>query len=277
MLQAHSLLWNYLWVAPNALLLILGLLLWRRGLSRQIPAFFAFAVLGSIGQFSVFISDITPSVSPLTFWYVDCSNLSVESILKFLVIGAVFGRVFNPYPSVSSLGKILVSAVGAVLVFVATLTAAFSHGDSPVRLLAGAHLLEMSSFIVECGLILFIFLFAAYFRMHWDRMSFGILLGLGFSACEHLATWSIITNADPSAHHRILIDFLNMATYHVCVLIWYYYLLVPEKKRAGSQPPTDYSNDPPSDPPSSSSEGSPQDHEEALKDWNRELERLIHQ
>ena len=64
-----------------------------------------------------------------------------------------------------------------------------------MRLLAGAHLLEMSSFIVECGLILFIFLFAAYFRMHWDRMSFGILLGLGFSACEHLATWSIITNA----------------------------------------------------------------------------------
>ncbi len=128
--------------------------------SRKFPAFFAFALLSSIGQLSVFTSDVIPSVTPETFWYVDWSNLSVESILKFLVIGAVFGRVFNPYPSVSKLGKILVSGVGAVLVFIATLTAAFSRGDSPVRLLAGAHLLELSTFIVECGLILFIFLFA---------------------------------------------------------------------------------------------------------------------
>jgi hypothetical protein len=268
MLQAHSLLWNYLWVAPNALLLILAVLLWRRGLSRQLPAFLAFAVLSAVGQFCVFASDVIPSVSAETFWYCDWSDLSVASILKFLVIGAVFGRVFNPYPSVSRLGKILLSGVGAVLVFVATLTAAFSQGDSPMRLLRGAHLLEMSTFIVECGVILFIFLFAAYFRMHWDRMSFGILLGLGISACEHLATWSILTNADPSAHQRTLIDFLNMGTFHLSVLIWYWYLLKPEKKMTRTERPAD--------PPSPSSEDVLQDHEEALKDWNRELERLIH-
>jgi hypothetical protein len=28
---------------------------------------------------------------------------------------------------------------------------------------------------------------------------------------------------------RTLLDFLNMATYHICVLIWLYYLLSPEK------------------------------------------------
>ncbi len=68
--------------------------------------------------------------------------------------------------------------------------------------------------------------------MQWDRKSFGILLGLGISSCEHLATWSILTNANPSPHQRILIDFMNMATYHVCVIVWYYYLLVPEKEAA---------------------------------------------
>ena len=268
MLQAHSLLWHYLWIAPNALLLILAFLLWRRGLSRQLPAFFAFAVLGAIGQLCVYTCDVVKSVSPETFWYVDWSDLSVESILKFLVIGAVFGRVFNPYPSVSRLGKILLSGVGAVLVFIATLLAAFSHGDSPMRIVGGAHLLEMSTFMVECGVILFIFLFASYFGMHWDRKSFGILLGLGISACEHLAAWSIITSANPSAHQRILIDFLNMATFHLCVLIWYWYLLKPEKKIIRIEPL--------SGPPSSSSEDALQSHEEALKDWNRELERLIH-
>ena len=39
MLQAHSLLWHYLWVAPNLLLLLLALRMWRRHLHKQHPVF----------------------------------------------------------------------------------------------------------------------------------------------------------------------------------------------------------------------------------------------
>jgi hypothetical protein len=63
MLQAHSFLWNYLWVAPNIFLLVLGLIIWKRGFSRQFPAFFAFAILSAAGGLAVFLADILPSVS----------------------------------------------------------------------------------------------------------------------------------------------------------------------------------------------------------------------
>jgi len=49
MLQAHSILWHYLWVAPNVILLTLAVLMWRRGLVRAFPIFFSFAILGAIG------------------------------------------------------------------------------------------------------------------------------------------------------------------------------------------------------------------------------------
>ena len=57
------------------------------------------------------------------------------------------------------------------------------------------------------------------------------------------------------ARYQILLVFLNMATYHVCVLIWFYY---PARTRescpyaAGFLP------------------------ENKLEVWNQELERLLH-
>ena len=162
MLQAHSFLWNYLWVAPNVFLLMLGAFIWRRGLVRQFPAFLVFVIFSALGDLAVFAADVAPSVSAVNFWRVNWAYLLIESFLKFLVIGEVFSRVLSPYSSISRLGRILVSGFGAALVLLATLAAAYSHGDSSVRLISGFHLLEQTVFLVELGLILFIFLFAAY-------------------------------------------------------------------------------------------------------------------
>jgi len=254
MLQAHSFLWNYLWVAPNVFLWALAVVLWRRGLARQIPAFFAFAILSAAGGLAIFVADVLPSVSPLNFWRIDWICLLIESFLKFIVIGEVFSRIFSPYPTVSRMGAVLVTAVGSALVLLSGAVAGLAHGDSTFRIVAGAHLLEQTVFFVESGLIVFIFLFTAHFRLSWDRISFGILLGLGISACAHLATWAVIANARPSERIRTLLAFVNMATYHFAVLIWFYYLLKPGKVALKSAPALPENN---------------------LALWNRELERLL--
>ena len=63
MLQAHSLLWYYLWVAPNLLLLILAFQIWRRKLHKQFPVFFVFSVMISVEQLTLFVTDVNPSIS----------------------------------------------------------------------------------------------------------------------------------------------------------------------------------------------------------------------
>jgi magnesium-transporting ATPase (P-type) len=123
-------------------------------------------------------------------------------------------------------------------------------------LISGFHVLEQTVFVIELGLIVFLFLFAAYFHLSWNRLSFGVLLGLSISAGEHLATWALIANASPSEHTRTLFGFIGMATYHVCVLIWFYYVLVPQKVVKESVVPLPENN---------------------LALWNRELERLLQQ
>jgi hypothetical protein len=256
MLQAHSFLWNYLWIAPNILFLVLALLLWKRGLGRQSPAFLAFAVLSPLAGFATFTADVSSAVSPVNFWRIEWAGLVLEGLLKFIVIGEVFSLMLAQYPSISRLGRTVVSGAGALLVLLGTLSAALSRQDSSVPLINGFHLLAQAVFMVELGLIVVIFLFARYFELPWDRVSFGILFGFGVSACEYMAAWAIVANADPSPHGRTVLDMLDMATYHLCVLIWGYYLLVPGK--VFSQPKVSLPN-----------------HQ--LEIWNRELERLLHQ
>jgi len=254
MLQAHSFLWHYLWAAPNIILPVLAVFLWRHGIARRFPAFFAFAILSSVGQLAVYAADILPSIPALTFWLVDWGDLVLEGVLKFALVGEIFALLFGSYASLAQLGKTLIRGTGIVLVFVAALAAAYAPKSEVFGIVSGANLLEQTTYLIECGVLVFIFLFSAYFHLTWPRQVFGITLGLSISACVHLATWALIDNGGLMHSTRIILTFVNMATYHVCVLIWFYYLLVPAKVAVKPSVPLPENN---------------------LDVWNRELERLV--
>ncbi len=259
MLRAHSLLWHYLWVAPNVLLLILAVLLWSRKLHKQLPIFITFAVVSSIEQLTVYVADILPSVSPTKWYYLFGAGLLLEAIIKFALIGEIFSVVLGQYPSLAKLGKSLISGFGVVLVLLAAMAAAYTPQNSPHWIVSDTHILEQTIYLIECGLILFLFAFTAYFKLRWSRSAFGITLGLGISACVHLATWAVMASPEFSDPYHVSLVFLNMFTYHVCVLIWYYYLLYTPSGKTGSK------------------SGGPPLREYHLEVWNEELERLLHQ
>jgi hypothetical protein len=256
MLRAHSFLWHYLWVAPNVLLLFVGLLIWKRGLRMRFPAFFAFAFLSAIAHLALYAADEMPSITAENFWRIDWAGLLIEGPLKFALVGEIFAQVFGSYASLARLGKFLIRSAGVALVLAAAIAAAYTPKDGVFGIISGAHLLEQTIYLIEAGLLAAIFIASSYFRLSIDRPLFGIALGLSISACVHLATWAVIANGGWANSTRARLDFLNMATYHVCVLIWFYYLLVPARvsqKPAVPLPEND------------------------LDLWNRELERLVHQ
>lgn len=253
MLQAHSFLWHYLWLAPHILQVVLAVLIWRRGLHRLFPVFLAYAVFEAIEEFTLYGLDILPWVEAETFWKAFWAGLIVEGLLKFALTGELFVNLLRPWPAIGKTGKRLITGAGVVLVLLAGLAAGFTEPANPYWFISGAHALQQSMYIVESGLILFIVLFAAYFKLAWNRQTFGIALGLGILSCEHLAAWAVSTSGI-LADRSFLLDFLNMATYHACILIWFYYLLVPHKVVAKSAVPLPDNN---------------------LAIWNRELERLL--
>jgi len=253
MLQAHSLLWHYLWLAPHLLQVVLAVWMWRSGLQRLFPVFLAYTLFEAVEEFALYGLDVLPRVKPETFWQGFWIGTIGEGLLKFALTGELFLHLLRPWPAVAKTGNRLITLAGVVLVLVAGLTAGFTVPANPFWLISGAHVLQQSMYIIESGLILFFVLFAAYFKLAWDRPTFGIALGLGILSCQHLAAWAT-TASGVLAGKSYLLDFANMATYHVCVLIWMYCMLVPQKvatKSAVSLP------------------------ENNLALWNQELERLL--
>jgi len=256
MLQPHSLLWHYLWLGPQVLQAALAILLWRRGLGRLFPVFLAYLAFGTIEQFTLYTMDVVPLGSVETFWRAFFAGAIIEGAIKFGVIGELFFHLLQSRPAIAKVGRRLISGAGAAFVLLAVAAAAYTPiVHRQLISISRAHILLQSSYVVDCGLALFLFLFAAYFKLVWNHQAFGIALGLGIVWCEHLAAWAVIASGALGARSYLL-DFVNMATYHVCVLVWFYYLLVPQKVATTSAVPLPENN---------------------LDIWNRELERLLQQ
>lgn len=257
MFRAHSLLWHYLWVAPNILLLVLSFLIWKKRLIRQMPAFFAFAVLSAVTELAEYGADVIPIISPWTYYRTVWAGLLIQGVLKFVLIGEIFAHVFGAYEAIARLGRSLIRALGVVLVLAAAIAAAYAPQNSLFGIISGAWLLEQTIYLIETGLLAFVFVFSFYFHLTWNRHLFGITLGLSLSSCVHLASWPVLVSLGHLDPRRMIFVFLNMATYHAVVLIWFYYLLVPSKVE------------------SKAPELAAPLPENNLELWNRELERLI--
>ncbi len=256
MLQPHSFLWHYLWIGPHILQAVLALLMWRRGLHRRFPVFFSYLIYSAIQECVLYVMDVVPLGSVAAWWLAFSVGLVIEGIFRLAVTGELFFHLLRSRPAIAKVGGRLITAAGAILVLLATVAAAYAPVDSHQFALGyRAHILQQTLYMIECGLILFLFLFTASFKLTWDRASLGIGLGRGISSSVHLATWAIMANG-ALTQRRYLLDFLNMATYHACVLMWFYFLLVPQKSAATSAVSLPENN---------------------LDIWNRELERLLQQ
>ncbi|HET6178632.1 MAG TPA: hypothetical protein VFE61_17005 [Candidatus Sulfotelmatobacter sp.] len=232
----------------------MALLMLRGGLQRLFPVFLAYTLFEAVEEFTLYGMDVLPSVEDRTFWKAFLVGLIIEGLLKFALTGELFRHLLRPWGAIAKIGNRLITLAGVALVLVAGLTAGFTMSSNPYWLISASHVLQQSMYVIESGLILFIVLFGAYFRLSWDRQTFGIALGLGILSCEHLVVWAIAASGMIASESGIL-DFANMGTYHVCVLIWMYYMLVPAKVAASSVISLP---------------------ENGLALWNQELERLLH-
>lgn len=256
MLQAHAFLWHYSIVAPNVLLLILCFYLWKRGLHREFPAFFAFALCNGIGSLAVYAADLLPFVSAVTYWQIAWIEEVLEGGLKLAAIAEIFSKLFGPYASVARLGKVLIQAVAAIFVMAAAIAAAYNPWGHSPGIMIGSAIVQQGIFLVECGLFVFIFVFASYFHLRWQRQVFGVALGLSVSACFQLATVALYTNAGFPYATRVILGLLNGGVFHLVVLSWFYFFLLPERVPLQTSTPLPENN---------------------LAVWNRELEHLLHQ
>jgi len=242
----------YLWVGPHVLLGAILFAMIRRKVYPQFPMFFlytAFEILQFAVLFTISRSHVHFGESYVRVYSV---GLAVSTAIRFAVIHELFRHFFRSYPALDLPGRYLFRGLTVVLLLVATGVAVSAPGNSASFLLNITYALDRTASVMQCGLLISLFIFSRYFALSWRSNAFGIALGLGIFASVELATSAIWLHLGAFGNRAV--NLLTMATYHCCVLIWMFYLMRPERE-AQQAPKTLPKYD--------------------LDIWNQELQRLL--
>lgn len=210
-------------LAPVAQIAVLIFML-RRKLRVEFPFFFsytAFQVLSFAIQYSVyhFAADHYFDV----YW----TAAALSAILGFLVIHEVFSYAIRPYAGLRDLGKVLFRWVAMLVILAGSLMAISSSGMDSRYYMAAITDIERAIRLMQCGLLLFIFVCSSYLGITWRNFAAGIALGYGVFASTSLVAYSVRVQFGGSWDARL--STLISVSYSLCVLIWLGYSLMPEK------------------------------------------------
>src|SRR5450631_1619067 len=115
----HSFLWHYLWIAPHALQIIVAIVMVRRGLFREFPVFFAYTVFQVVEEGTLFVLDHSAAISGFQYWKASWVGLAIDVPLRFAIIYEIFSSVFENYPGIKQLGRVVFRGATVVLLFAA--------------------------------------------------------------------------------------------------------------------------------------------------------------
>jgi hypothetical protein len=224
--RPHSFLWHYLWLAPPVVLAVIVVVMAKRKLYREYPAFFAYACWQMIFNNVMFVLDhATESVTTFQYQLSSYTHNGVSILLRFAIIYEIFSIVFRPYRALRQWALALFSVGLVVLLLVAVIISHYSpNADYATRFLGAMFILNRAIGIVQCGLLIMLFVFASYFKLSWDSYIYGIAIGLGIFASVQIVVSALVARSQQSQN----LNFVIMGTYHVCVVIWALYLLAPE-------------------------------------------------
>jgi hypothetical protein len=246
-------LFYYLWIVPHILLAVILVLMVRRRLYKQFPSFLlysAFELFQFIVLFAVFIR--TGSLAGDQYRGVFSLGTAISTVLRFGVIYEIFTELFRHYNRLSELGKGWFRWATVILLLIGVALAG-THGSGADGFLLIVPTLDRTVSLMQCGLLMFLFLLSRYFALTWRNRAFGIALGFGILASFDLANSAIRSQIGVGSY---LLDYLGMVAYHGCVVVWIFYLTAPER--------TTYRT--PKKLP-----------EDDLVVWNEELQRLLQQ
>ncbi len=243
--------YQYFLIAPHVLLLpVLGAILYRR-VYREFPIFCAY-VLEEIVQSAVMIALIeTPSTSVKSYSFAYLGMWAVSTSFRFGVVYEIFVYMLRNYAAVANFGKPLFRWA-IVLLFSIAFGLTVYTGVYVQQAMVIGYVLDRATSVLQCGLLLTLFVFASKLALSWRSHAFGIALGMGIKASADLAASAVRSEIGPV--HQIAINYFVMAAYHLCVLVWVFYLFAPEKSYAPKALP-----------------------QHDLESWNVELERMLKQ
>lgn len=203
----------------------------RKKFIRAFPWFFssvAFSLLTNLVLEIAFLFKISGTPYFNLFWIL----IGVGALLAFAIVYEVFTHVLRPYSALVDLGKLLFRWAFVFVALASFLTALATNSSECDKMVAGIQLLERSSQLMLCGLLLLFVLFQSRLGLSWRSPSVCIMFGLGAYSALALAR-SFAEERFPNWAHSL--DLLGAFAGVVIYAWWVTSFVLPQPARRTAQ------------------------------------------
>ncbi len=221
-----------IWFSAPILQLLCVYLLYRRKLLKQfafLASYLLFLTLLNVIRFACYREFGLYSWSYYSVYWV---GTALANIAAIAVLYELFCAAFKPFAGLQDLAKIVFKwAAGFILcvAFVVFISNVASAGGTPNHWLTlSVHDFERTVSLMQCALLIFLFVGSQQLGLSMKNRVFGFALGFGFDALCQLLVFSALMNRVTKIP---LGSELLPIGYYVSLLIWMVYLVKPEPSR----------------------------------------------
>jgi hypothetical protein len=216
-------LWITSWILAVALI---GLIL-KKGLNREFPIFFAALASEAASDLINFIASfVSYRAYYIAFW----TGAAITTCIGFAVLYEVFKHIFRPYEYLRSFGSNLFRWSTLVLLLIGVVMALSSPSATKEPITSFIFTIDRSVKLMQCGLVLFMYLFGRQLGLTEGHRVFGISIGFGITASVHLIAVTLRSHF-PEMRMFFVLNNVNLFAYMAGVVTWMIYMYRPEPER----------------------------------------------
>jgi hypothetical protein len=223
----------FIWAAAPILEVLCVYLLFRRKLLTQFKYFASFLAYEAAKNCVLFLCYHYASQQSWTYYASYWVGTAMADMFKIAVLYEVFCAAFRPFAGLQDLAKVVFKWAAASILVVGLLVFVSNPAAQANSKLYWLYLsvngFEKVVRVMECALLMFLFMGSQHLGVSKKNRVFGIALGFGVAAFFQLLVYSALA----ASHIRqlpMLAQLLPMV-YFVSLLLWVGYLLQPEPAR----------------------------------------------
>jgi len=220
------------WLAVPLLMATTAVVMYRRKLHERFPMFFTYAIFQVVSNLALYAAS---STTYRNYFYAYWVSTCLSIILGFLVIHEIFEYSIRPYAGLRDLARMMFHWVALVLLLVSGIIGFTSPGSNADHLVMALVNLERGIRLMQCGMLLFIAVFAARLGLTWRDLPCGIALGFGLFAATDLTMYSLRIQLGPG--WNVAVSRITTSAYVISTLTWLTFTLLPQAARVRIQVP----------------------------------------
>ena len=222
------------WLAALVLQGSLAGVLAAKKMWKKFPFFLGYCVSNLVCSIVLYVIHASKWLHSFYFeayWLAEAIGL----LLGIAVVYEIFNHLLTPYPALRKLAGQIFQGVVIVLVLVACAVVYSQPSGDKNHMQAAFLLIEQVCRILEVGLLLFLFVFASAFGLHWRQYAFGIAVGLGIFITVELVALTMRIQFGTTANP--IFNMVRTFSFNSSLLIWIAYILAPELATSPAEMP----------------------------------------